>query len=118
VLYGSRARGEARYDPDYDVAVFLRDMQDCIAELYRILVSTPFAIDAGKQIRCGTGLRAQRRAETMNLIISRSTARLALRGRPMPSPAARRCGQRRRQSRRSRPTSSCIHDKPMQWLNR
>jgi uncharacterized protein len=28
VLYGSRARGDARPDSDYDVAVFLRDMDD------------------------------------------------------------------------------------------
>jgi predicted nucleotidyltransferase len=26
VLFGSRARGEARQDSDYDVAVFLRDL--------------------------------------------------------------------------------------------
>ena len=28
VLFGSRARGDARPDSDYDVAVFLKDMQD------------------------------------------------------------------------------------------
>jgi predicted nucleotidyltransferase len=28
VLFGSRARGEARDDSDYDVAVFLRDLAD------------------------------------------------------------------------------------------
>ena len=28
VLYGSRARGDAREDFDYDVAVFLRNMPD------------------------------------------------------------------------------------------
>ena len=33
VLFGSCARGDARPDSDYDVAVFLRDMPDRFAEL-------------------------------------------------------------------------------------
>ena len=36
VLYGSRARGDAHEESDYDVAVFVRDMPDRIAELYRL----------------------------------------------------------------------------------
>jgi len=36
VLFGSRARGEAGPDSDYDVAVFLRDMPDRISELNRL----------------------------------------------------------------------------------
>ncbi len=36
VLYGSRARGDAVPDSDYDVAVFLRDMSDRMAELNRL----------------------------------------------------------------------------------
>jgi predicted nucleotidyltransferase len=36
VLYGSRARGDAHEDSDYDVAVFLRDMSDRWPELDRL----------------------------------------------------------------------------------
>ena len=36
VLFGSRARGEARPDSDYDVAVFLKDYTDRWAEADKI----------------------------------------------------------------------------------
>jgi predicted nucleotidyltransferase len=36
VLFGSRARGDAHRDSDYDVAVFLRDMADRAAEMNRL----------------------------------------------------------------------------------
>jgi predicted nucleotidyltransferase len=36
VLFGSRARGDANEDSDYDVAVFLRDLTDRWGELDRI----------------------------------------------------------------------------------
>ena len=36
VLFGSRARGDAQPDSDYDVAVFLRDMTDRFAEMNRL----------------------------------------------------------------------------------
>lgn len=36
VLFGSRARGEAREDSDYDIAVFLHDMEDRWAEFARL----------------------------------------------------------------------------------
>jgi uncharacterized protein len=36
VLFGSRARGQARPDSDYDVAVFLRSLPDRWAELDRL----------------------------------------------------------------------------------
>ena len=38
VLYGSRARGEANADSDYDVAVFLRDLSDRWGEARRLSV--------------------------------------------------------------------------------
>lgn len=38
VLFGSRARGDARPDSDYDVAVFLNEMADRWAEVDRLSV--------------------------------------------------------------------------------
>jgi predicted nucleotidyltransferase len=36
MLFGSRARGDAQADSDYDVAVFLTDMADVWAERFRL----------------------------------------------------------------------------------
>jgi predicted nucleotidyltransferase len=36
VLFGSRARGDAREDSDYDIAVFLKDLTDRWRELDRL----------------------------------------------------------------------------------
>ena len=48
VLFGSRARGEARPDSDYDVAVFLRDMADRVKEMTRLAeVETDILYDTG-----------------------------------------------------------------------
>ena len=48
VLFGSRARGDAQSDSDYDIAVFLRGMTDRIAELYRLAdLATDILYDGG-----------------------------------------------------------------------
>jgi predicted nucleotidyltransferase len=47
VLFGSRARGDAGEDSDYDVAVFLRDLTDRWQELDRLAdLRTEFLEDA------------------------------------------------------------------------
>jgi uncharacterized protein len=51
VLFGSRARGEAREDSDYDVAVFLRGFADRWQEIDRIIpVVTDIIDDTGAVI--------------------------------------------------------------------
>ena len=48
VLFGSRARGDAQPDSDYDIAVFLRDMPDRFVEMRRLAdVSTAILYDTG-----------------------------------------------------------------------
>src|ERR1700719_5104901 len=48
VLFGSRARGEARDDSDYDVAVFLRELTDYWGEADRIVeLETDILLDTG-----------------------------------------------------------------------
>jgi len=49
VLFGSRARGDARPDSDYDVAVFLHDMPDRLAEINRLAdLGTAILDDTGE----------------------------------------------------------------------
>ncbi len=48
VLFGSCARGDAKPDSDYDVAVFLRDMADRFAEMNRLAdLATDILYDGG-----------------------------------------------------------------------
>ena len=47
VLFGSRARGDANDDSDYDIAVFLKDLTDRWREIDRIIpVVTDIVYDA------------------------------------------------------------------------
>ena len=49
VLFGSRARGDARPDSDYDVAVFIRDLVDPASEMNRLAdVGTDILYDVGR----------------------------------------------------------------------
>jgi uncharacterized protein len=51
VLFGSRARGDAGPDSDYDVAVFLRDLPDRFAEMNRLAdVATDILYSEGQFI--------------------------------------------------------------------
>lgn len=47
VLFGSRARGDAKPDSDYDVAVFLTEMENPLAEWDRITDLRVRFMDAG-----------------------------------------------------------------------
>jgi predicted nucleotidyltransferase len=47
VLFGSRARGDARADSDYDIAVFLKEPENLMAEWDRLADLRVRILDAG-----------------------------------------------------------------------
>jgi predicted nucleotidyltransferase len=50
LLFGSRARGDARADSNYDVAVFLRDIDNRFHELDRLVHISTDLIDAAGEV--------------------------------------------------------------------
>ncbi len=58
VLFGSRARGDPRPDSDYDIAVFLRDMDDRFVELDRLARIGTRVIDATGEVVNALAYRA------------------------------------------------------------
>ena len=50
VLFGSRARGDALPDSDYDVAVFLKDLSDRWAEADKIALVAMDVLDATGEV--------------------------------------------------------------------
>jgi uncharacterized protein len=78
VLFGSRARGDARPDSDYDVAVFLKDLDNFGKEAGRIAeIETDILYDTGAVINAiplkagshqeHTGLMGELRREGLDL---------------------------------------------------
>jgi predicted nucleotidyltransferase len=78
VLFGSRARGDARPDSDYDVAVFLRNLDNFGKEAGRIAaIETDILYDTGAVINAipfeagsyqeRTGLMGELRREGLDL---------------------------------------------------
>jgi len=65
VLFGSRARGDAREDSDYDVAVFIKDPGTLTAELDKLAsLTTAILLDTGAVISAKPFLAGTYRARS------------------------------------------------------
>lgn len=68
LLFGSRARGDARPDSDYDVAVFLRDLDDPRLEADRLAdIGWEALRDKGRLVSLKAFPAEDRRRETLIL---------------------------------------------------
>ena len=78
VLFGSRARGDARDDSDYDIAVFIKDLGPLSSELDRLAdLETDILYDTGAVVnafpfaagayRDRTGFMAESRRDGLDL---------------------------------------------------
>lgn len=73
VLFGSRARGDARPDSDYDVAIFLTDMESVGREADRIAeIETDILYDTGAVINALPFIAAAYREPTALMMILRN----------------------------------------------
>jgi uncharacterized protein len=58
ILFGSRARGDAQPDSDYDIAIFLRDMDDRFKEMDRLADLSRSILDATGELISALPYRA------------------------------------------------------------
>ncbi len=105
LLFGSRARGDARADSDYDVAVFLRDPRSMPAERQRLFEITSDILDqTGAEINSLLIPASDYRRRTPLMHEIRGDGRDLLA--PAPRPRRRRTARRPGRSRRMSPEAA------------